>query len=354
MGWLVSNWRLKLLSVLLAVGLLTAVAFSQNPIKVQTINAKVDYVNLQHDGIVVINPPRTVPVDIVGLADNLRGAVVIARVDGARLAHREGTPPQTVAVNLKPAVTAPGVTVRVDSVAVQLTLDTMVSTSLDVEVKTPNVAPGTQVQKAVALAGGTTAKVRVTAPASMIEGLKAYVTLETVINGTGLDSPGQPVKFLNAAKNEWRIPETLPTSSYDPDTVTAHVEALRPAGTNQVTLRENPSGTPAPCYVVQDVVITPDFRVVLSGPADVVGAIDHIDLPAIDVSGASGDRSATFDVPVPRDQRVTSAPARVSVRVGLRGIPSCLNPPTPPPTPAPTPIPTPTPTPAPTPTPRPT
>ena len=352
MAWILSNWRLKVLSVVLALGLLAAVAFSQNPVKVQTVNAKVDYVNLQHDGIVLINPPKTVPVDIVGLADNLRSAVVIARVDGARLSHSARTPPTTVGMNVKPSVTAPGVTVRVDSVAVQLTVDTMVTNTLDVEVKTPNVAPGTQVQKAVAIANGTPAKVRVTAPASLIEDVKAYVSVDTVINGTGLDSPGQPVKFLNGAKADWKIPETLPTSSYDPDTVTAHIEALRPNGTNQVTLRENPTGNPATCYVIQEVVISPDYRVVLSGPADVVGALDHIDLPPVDVTGATGDKSAAFDVPVPRDQRVTAQPAKVTVRVGIKGIQSCLNPPTPAPTPTPTPSNSPAPTP--TPTPRPT
>ena len=41
MSWIVTNWRLKLLSLVLTVGLLGGVAFSENPLEFATVPVKV-------------------------------------------------------------------------------------------------------------------------------------------------------------------------------------------------------------------------------------------------------------------------------------------------------------------------
>ena len=70
-AWVVAHWRLKLLALLLALGLLGAVAFSQNPIAYVTIHAKVEYRFPTTNTLVLTSYPETVPVRAFGLSSDI-------------------------------------------------------------------------------------------------------------------------------------------------------------------------------------------------------------------------------------------------------------------------------------------
>jgi len=63
------DWRLKLLAVGMAVLLMCAVAFSQNPPTSKTFTKSIDYT--MPPGLVVINPPTRATVTVTGLADTI-------------------------------------------------------------------------------------------------------------------------------------------------------------------------------------------------------------------------------------------------------------------------------------------
>src|SRR5438477_9661930 len=68
MRWVVANWRLKLLSLLLAVGLLGAVAFSEDPPAFENVAVRVQYVNLPAN-LVLTDYRDSVDVPVIGLRD---------------------------------------------------------------------------------------------------------------------------------------------------------------------------------------------------------------------------------------------------------------------------------------------
>src|SRR5213593_1117876 len=83
MSWITDNWRLKLLAVGLAVLMLGAVAFSQNPPRVRTI-ADVSIAYSVPPNLVVISPPTKTSVTVTGLADTLvtlTNTNIVATVD---------------------------------------------------------------------------------------------------------------------------------------------------------------------------------------------------------------------------------------------------------------------------------
>jgi YbbR domain-containing protein len=91
---IVANWRLKLLALLLAIGLLTAVAFSENPVEGRTVPVGVQYVN-KPEGLVLVQPPARVSVSVVGLRDaveRVQSSAVGVTVD---LAGAKAGPNQT-------------------------------------------------------------------------------------------------------------------------------------------------------------------------------------------------------------------------------------------------------------------
>src|SRR5579859_693746 len=67
MSWITDDWRLKLLALGLAVLMLGAVAFAQNPPATKTVQVKVDYKPATN--LVLINPPPTVNVTFSGLSE---------------------------------------------------------------------------------------------------------------------------------------------------------------------------------------------------------------------------------------------------------------------------------------------
>jgi YbbR domain-containing protein len=301
MSWIIQNWQLKLLALVLSLGLFSAVAFQQNPIQILTVTAPISYDGLSPSQS-IFSAPVTQRVNVTGLAQNVRIAGpnnVSVHVDASRL--KNGT---QVVVG-RPRVTAPNLSTIEDQIPFQITLDDRVTVTVPV-VATINYAEGWKpvVDKIVV----TPNKLTFVGAASELKDVKAFVAPASPIAASSADIPSLPIQ-LEKNGRPFPIPtDTIPASSVDSAlNASLHVEAQRPNQIRRVPLVETPTGTPAPGYRITALAIDPLF-VDLTGSVDDLANINSINLAPVSVDG----QTATFT----RSVRVNNLPANVTSSVG--------------------------------------
>jgi hypothetical protein len=136
------NWRLKLLALVLTVGLLGAVSFSENPPVFETVSVRVQYVH-RPDGLVLISPPTSVDVPVAGLRDDVERYRQTAAGVTIDLSKARPGPRQTYWA--APRADVQGVTVRQTAIPVHFGIEPLVTRELGIEVRTPNKSPGLSV-----------------------------------------------------------------------------------------------------------------------------------------------------------------------------------------------------------------
>src|SRR5919198_431563 len=199
MRWLVANWRLKLLAVVLALALLMAVAFSEDPPTASTVKVGVTYSNVPQN-LVVMNPPTSVPVNVVGLSDNVKrfSQTSVGAVIDLSKAREGANQSFTARVNANPD----GVSIQQTEIPVQLDLEPLATKQLPVEVRVTNVNAG---QGISVVPEGTystcgddaqSCQVTVTAPKPMLDGMHAFVRFDFPVQSAGIQrAPSLPVQF---------------------------------------------------------------------------------------------------------------------------------------------------------------
>src|SRR5579859_1446675 len=145
MGWLIVNWRLKLLALAMAVGLLTVVAFASDPVKQVTLEAQVRFLGLD-DSLSLLDIPSQLPVTVTGLSTDVdavqKNNNVVVDVDCSRLKHT-GT---FTAIGVPEIPGGSGVTAQSDRVQVpSLRVDPRRTTTFTVQVRPTNVQAGWKV-----------------------------------------------------------------------------------------------------------------------------------------------------------------------------------------------------------------
>jgi YbbR domain-containing protein len=348
MSRVISNWRLKLLALGLALGLLGAVAFSENPVSVTSVPAAVDYDN-KDPTIVVVNPMLRTTVNVFGVSsavDPLKSVFP----NGIRF-HvdlRGITQPVVQRTFFATPKTLPsGVNWNGDQVPITVGIDVADSKSYDIEVRTPYVAPGFKVLGPLDAQGkpityaecgnsGQACQVKVTAPTSLLANLKAYVMIgdqQNPLTGTNVDSPTQPVRFEeNGRAVDLAKFNAFPPPAVDPSIVNVHVTLQQSQTTRQAAVKVNVIGRPACGYGISAITFTPDALVTITGAADKVAKVDSITLgQSVDVTNATA--SLRSQQPIPTDG-FTANPAQVTVVVSIQRQVDCSAP-TPTPSPSP-------------------
>jgi len=310
MSWnLITNeWRLKLLALGLAVVMLGAVAFSQNPPTYKDLTVTIVYPNVPADiPIVVINPPATAKVRVTALADVLQSVTplsVAATIDLTKVSSAPGV--QRVNLNVRSVDSR--VTVQNPVVPYSLNVDKRVPLKLEVKVRTPRVTTGWTVSpfpKTYALCPGAPptappCQATFTGPASYETGLVAYVDYTSPVENVQYDVPNQPVYLEQNGQRFDLGRNTEPGMTLDPLNVSVHIEAATTVSKRQVTLIDAPPARlPAQGYRVTNVTINP-INVVISGTPDALArAGTTITLPQIDLGGKTSDYTATVQIPYP-------------------------------------------------------
>ena len=312
MNWLAANWQLKLLALGLSVGMFAAVAFAQNPVISRSFSTQISY-DYPPPDVMLVNPPTRVTVNLSGLRENV-GAVTAASV----LTHVDlsTVKPGNAVVTAVPRILTPGVTAIDKQIRISLTVDVKkVDQPVPIELRDYKLAPGwVETSKPVI----TPAVVRVTGPASFFTNdLHAFVSLgDSPIQGDST-IPNLAIQFASAGKTV-TLPSTIPFSTEDAAVASGELHTRRPNVVRQVTLTVDVTGTPAPGYRVTRVVIDTLF-ITVTGPSDVLGALDTIAIGKVDVQGSTSDRVFRNQaVPLPTGVSIVApSPHSVAVTVGI-------------------------------------
>lgn len=330
LGWIATNWRLKLLSLVLAVGLLGAVAFSENPPVFDTASVRIEFANPPQD-MVVMNPPSALDVPVAGLRDAVTRYKNGAAGVSIDLANAKPGPNQKFAVT--PKIGTPGVTVRSRVDPISLTLDRLAPGQLDIEVRTPRTSPGIAVipEKTYATCGNSNdrCRVSVSAAASIMSSLKAYVDYDVPLTSANtLISPNEPIKFESDGRpiDLKKDVKTIPRPSVTPDNVTVQIQTRSGTLTKTVGLNVRVTGTQACGYAISGVDVQPNSGFVsITGPIDSVARLNTLTLEAVDITGITSSTTVPRRV-VTGSPQITADPATVRVTVNVNQSFSCAAP----------------------------
>lgn len=321
MTWIVDNWQLKLLALVLSLGLFAAVAFQQNPITTNLISAPIQYDQLSPSQS-IFAAPSTEKVTLTGLSQNVRIAGpnnVSIHVDASRLQNG------TQIVVGRPRVAVPGVGTLEDQIPFTITVDDRATVSVQVEARI-NYAEGWKplADKIVV----TPSRLTFVGAASQLKDIKAFVAPAAPIGVSSADIPSLPIQLERNGRTASIPTDTTPATTVD-STLNAslHVEAQKPNQTRRVPLLETPTGIPAPGYRITAISIDPLF-IDVSGAVDVLTNINSVSLPPISVDGQSATITRTVRVNT-LPANITSSVSTVSVTITIQQNPAVQPSPTP-------------------------
>jgi YbbR domain-containing protein len=313
-GLITNEWRLKLLAVGLAVLMLGAVAFSQNPPTTRSLTVPLNY-NVQPN-VILINPPAKATVFFSGLADTIARVGpdnLIATVDATR-----ALPGSAVKLNVDAKTTVGGNVTVLQPPPIVVQVDTRQVVSLPVQVNA-HAQSGWSIDptKSLAICNGAAnpnpCVAHFDGPVSWETGLKAVATLSGVIGTQNI--PNLPVQLVNASGVLDLAVRTVPAVAVDVTSVDIHAEAVQGTTSVSVALLEaSPSQPPPQGYRVTAVTISP-LIVTVSGNPTALARIHNITLPPADLSRNTSD--ATFTIAIPYPDGVTGSPATATVKYSI-------------------------------------
>lgn len=316
-AWITSAWRLKLLALGLAILVLAAVAFSQNPPTTRTLTVPLSYA--VQPNIVLINPPSQTTVTISGLADAIQKADssnVVATADASRAL------PGTARLNIHASVLLPNLAIQQQPAQIAVNVDTYQTSTVPVQVNARasagwNLDPSktaTNCSTASVPENRNPCKVVFTGPAAWQTSLKAVAVLQGTVVGVA-DALNQPVIMLNAGKPLDLSVRTVPATTVDVTSVDVHTEAVQGTTTAPVALVDSaPSHGPPAGYRITSITINPG-SVVMTGDPNVIQRVRQIALQPVDLSGSTSD--ATFTVPVPCPPGVTCSVGSATITYAI-------------------------------------
>lgn len=313
-GIITEDWRIKLLALGLAVLMLGAVAFSQNPPTTKTLSVPLNYTFGDNSSIVILNPPPKTTVSFTGLAGDIANVTpsnLTATVDATHAQPGQGQRLNVVVQSTIPITiqNQPQIVVNIDT---RLTVDLPVSVNV-------RPAAGWSITKQEALCPGAPQPnpcvVHFAGPKSWESGLVASVEFPGQVSVSSIDSPTRQIQLQNTNGPVDLTCHTEPCALLDITTVTVHIEAVQGVTSNTVALLDSPySHGPAPGYRVTDVTITPGL-VNISGDPAALARIRTISLPPVDLTGRTAD--ATFMVAIPYPNGVTGNVPNATVKYAI-------------------------------------
>ena len=317
MSWriITDEWRLKLLALGLAVLMLGAVAFSQNPVTTRSLAVPLHY-DVQPN-IILINPPAKMTVFYSGLTDavsRVDESNLIATVDASRALPGSAV---RLAVN---ANTTLGPDVRVQQPApIAVQVDSRQILELPVQVNAHaqsgwSIDPTRTVATCAGALSPNPCKVHFDGPVTWENNLKAIATLQGSAIGTQ-NTPNQPVQLVNSSGILDLTTRTVPQATVDVTSVDIHTEAVQGTTSISVPLIDSPPSQPPPQgYRVTGVSITP-LLVTVSGNPAALGRLHNIALLPSDLSRFTSD--VTIQIAIPYPDGVTGSTANATVKYSI-------------------------------------
>jgi YbbR-like protein len=329
------DWRLKLLALGLAILMLGAVAFSENPPTTGSVTVQPTY-NIAPNPVVLINPPQSITVNYSGLADvikNVNTHNMVVTVDATHASPGSQVKLNVVARSLlgnQVNVTQPTpIAVNIDTLdgidlPVTVTAQAAAGWSIDT-VNTRAVCPGAQ--------KSNPCTVHFEGPKSWEKGLQAYVVYPTPVNVGTIDSPGYNIQVKNdSGQVDLSAIPTTPAASLDVTTASVHIVAHPGSTSSTVPLLDSPpSHGPPNGYRVTGVTISPVLVTITSSDPAALGKIHNITLPPVDLSKYTSS-PPPFQVTIQYPDGVAGSPATATVTYQISPNPNVSRSPSPTPT----------------------
>ena len=299
MSWRIvtDDWRLKLLAVGLAILMLGAVAFSQNPPTSDSQKAPLVYKNVPSN-LILLNPPSAVTVNYSGIPSEIQSAKACscftAIVD---VSHAQ--PGSNVQLNVVAKSTISDLILQ-NPQPIYVSIDQYIQNKdLQVQVSA-HPAAGWSITKAASSCPNTPCVVHFSGPASWLKNMSATVTYPGAVNLGSIDSPNQPVALTNSTGLvDLTTCRTDPCATLDTLTASIHVEAIPGSNSSTIVLLDSPpSHGPANGYRITAVTITPN-TVTITGDPTTIGRFRSITLPAADLTGRTSDYTTQISIPYP-------------------------------------------------------
>jgi len=318
MSWITDDWRLKLLALGLAVLMLGAVAFSQNPPTLRTLTVPLVYRLAPNPTIVVISGPTSINVTFSGLAD----VITPVRPDNIS-AFADATtaiPGPAVKLNVSASSTIAGVNIS-NPAPIVVSVDQLKTVEVPVEVVIQHVDPGwTAKAFASCPPNADPCKVHFSGPASWENQIRAIVNYPTHVNSNNQSSGNWPIAFQNSSGPINLARQTYPPVGLDVATVTVTVQAQQGSFSTTVPLVvPAPAQPPPPQYQIVGITVSP-ASVVISGDPATLSKIQRIFLPAIDLSAATSTVKVSVSIPYP--DNVSGNPATALITFTIQRNPS--------------------------------
>jgi hypothetical protein len=314
MSWVTDSWRLKLLAFGLAVLMLGAVAFAQNPPTFKTLTASISYGPIP-DNLIVINGPSRTTVRVTGLADAIQSTTASSLTANFDLS--KATPGPAVKVNLIVSAVVSGVVVQNPSVPYFLDIEQRKTVALQVQVRFLHISSNWQVTKSTAACPNTPCVVNFEGPASWETKLVAYADINGPIQTEGQDFPNMPITLEQAGTplDVSNFTKTTPNSSLSPAAAEVQYTAKTSTTSKQVVLiAAQPTHLPPSGYQLTGVTFSPVF-VLVSGRADILAKVTFLTLPAADLSGHTSTFTVSVAIPYPPGVTGPQVPVRVTYSI---------------------------------------
>jgi YbbR domain-containing protein len=321
--WVSHNFRLKLLSVFLALTTWGIVAYAGNPPQSVTFQIKAEHGVLPAD-LVLLHEPPPITVTVAGLQSSIasfKKESVRASIDVS--AVHPGTNKRLKVTVDSPSREATVRDVQPSQVDVEVDRLTAVTRKVDVRLQgqpdsccllgTPSVTPDS-----VSLRG----------PQSLLASATPFALVE--ISGRQASVLQQPVQVKVETPDHKVLSEVSPT----PQQVAASVPiTLNKQQRSVPIVLADVTGQPAPGFQLVGLTDQSPLVVLIQGNQDVIAPVVSIGTEPVDISGLNGDSIRTLTLrPPPGIEVVTKGPYTVKIHIVPLARPS----PSPGPSPSPT------------------
>jgi YbbR domain-containing protein len=289
--WLTDDWRLKLLALGLAILMLGAVAFAQNPATTKTFALPLNY-NKPAAGVVLISPPSSIKVTVSGASDVLGNATTNNFTASVDISHASPGP----AVKFNVTVTPTANVFHVQTPApILVHVDTLKEVDLTVQV-VASAAPGWK----ITTMASNPDTVHFIGPASWEDHLVAFVNAGTGVQGGQVGQVNQQIQLQNSNGALSLEPcTTLPCASLDLSVASITINTTTGSSSNTVALVDAAPTHPPPAgYQVFTVTVTPNTVIITGDPAT-LGRTQRIVLPGLDLSNSTSTVSFQVNIPYP-------------------------------------------------------
>lgn len=306
-GFLRRNWRLKLLATGVALVSWVGVVYAGNPPETKTVSVAVPQSPSAIPAkFVLVNPVPNLQVHLGGSKSSLNAFSMTSLT--VNVSWKSVTKAGVVNVPITISNSDPNVQLIDPPTTLSADLDSLASTTLPVNIDVTTPPPGGYVTSSESASPGS---VVVTGAQHQLTGLQARVNTDLSNRKTNVEAD-LPVLLYDAHGTEVTNPPWL--TGIEPSTVRVTIIVSSSQTSRASAVVPGRSGNPPPGWQLVAISVNP-ATVVLSGPQELLNALDSVSTSAISLNGVTGTVSRTVTVTPPSG--VTADPSTVTVTLTI-------------------------------------